>query len=83
MHESDSEFIGASPLMTLIVAFLHHGIDPLQEPRASLSKVNSIQEVKLTRQDFCDVVDEMREFLYCMYDTNYFEVGDNQNQTLT
>ena len=56
MHPSDEAFMGVSPLMTLIVAFLRHGIDPLQEPRASLSKVKSVQEVQLTRQDFCTAV---------------------------
>ena len=37
----------------------------------------------ITRQDFCDLVGQMREFLYCFYDTEYFEHGDHKNQTLT
>ena len=78
MHPSDEAFIGVSPLMTLIVAFLRHGIDPLQEPRASLSKVKSVQEVQLTRQDFCTAVSEMRDLLYCIYDApEYLELCDD------
>ena len=37
----------------------------------------------ITRQDFCDMVSQMREFLYCFYDSEYFEYGDEKNQTLT
>ena len=77
MHPSDEEFVGASPLMTLMTGFLLHGVDPMQEPRASLSKINSVQEINITKQDMCEVVDEMRDFLYCIYDTGYFEHGDN------
>lgn len=63
--------------MTLMTAFLSHGLNPLlQEPRGSLSKVKSVQEMVLVRQDFCELVGQMREFLYCFYDTEYFELGD-------
>ena len=70
-------------MMTLLTAFLNYGLNPLQEPRGSLSKVKSVQEMLITRQDFCELVSEMRDFLYCLYDSNYFEQGEQRNQTLT
>jgi len=39
--------------------------------------------MQITRQDFCELVSEMRDFLYCLYDTEYFEHGEQKNQTLT
>ena len=76
MHPDDEVFVGRSPLMTLLTTFLHHGLDPLHEPRGSLSKVKSVQEFVIARQDLCDLAGEIRDFLYCFYDTDYFEIGE-------
>lgn len=48
-----------------------------------MSRVKSTMEVTLAKQDICEVVQEMRDFLYCMYDTEYFEFADQKNETLT
>jgi len=56
----------------------------MQEPRGSLSKVNSVLQLELSRQDVCDFVSEMRDFLYCIYDTEYFQkCGGPGDETLT
>lgn len=83
IHPIDAAYVGKSPLLTLMTAFLLQGLDPLHEPRGSLSKVKSVQEFFITRQDFCELVCEIRDFLYCFYDTDYFDVGEQRNQTLT
>ena len=76
LHPSDESFVGNSPMMTLLLAYL---TTDLVQSRY----VQPIVEVNLQKIDVARYAQEIRDLLYCMHDCNYFDSCDGRNQTLT